>query len=110
MITYTWQFEHFEKALSEDGLSDVVKVIHWRLNATDGTKHATTYGTVNLPAPDPNSFTPYANLTEEWAIAMVTNQVSLTMLQERLIAELAPPAVVMARAPWLPEPTIAPTP
>ena len=33
MTTYTWSFPQFDTAPSEDGLTNVVKTIHWRLDA-----------------------------------------------------------------------------
>ena len=43
MATYTWDFPTFDTAPSEDGLSDVIKTIHYRYTAisdqtdSDGT-------------------------------------------------------------------------
>ena len=31
--TYTWDFPTLDTAPSEDGLSDVIKTIHWRITA-----------------------------------------------------------------------------
>ena len=72
-ITYTWTFPQFDCAKSEDGLTDVVKTIHWRLDGTDGTYSSGAYGTVGLAAPDPDAFIPFDQITEAWAISAVTN-------------------------------------
>ena len=37
MTTYTWSFPQFEVAPSTDGLTDIVRVIHWRVDGFDGT-------------------------------------------------------------------------
>ena len=71
-VTYTWSFPQFDCAPSEDGLTDVVKVIHWRLDGTDGQFSSGAYGTVALGAPNPTDFTPYDQITEQWAVNAVT--------------------------------------
>jgi hypothetical protein len=70
-VEYTWQFPQFDVAKAEDGLSDVVKTIHWRLDAVDGEFKVGAYGTVALDAPDPDAFTPYATISPDWAVAAV---------------------------------------
>ena len=53
-INYDWQIETIETAKSEDGMSDVAKSVHWRMNANDDTDDlsATAYGSVGLDAPE----------------------------------------------------------
>ena len=72
-ITYAWSFPQFDCAPSEDGLTDVVKVIHWRLDGFDGQYTAGAYGSVALGAPNPAAFTPFASITEQWAIDAVSS-------------------------------------
>lgn len=62
-----------DRVLSEDGLSDVCKTVHYSFfkNKTVGegdeakTYSASSIGTVGLDAPDSENFTAYANITEE---------------------------------------------
>ena len=97
---YSWTFPQFDVAPSEDGLSQVVKVIHWRLDAIDGGITAGAYGTVALGEPDPANFTPYADITEQWAIDQTSAQIDLPQVQEALAGEIAkkknPPVVPTA--------------
>jgi hypothetical protein len=67
-ISYAWTFSQFDVAKAEDGLTDVVKTIHWRYDATDGKVSCGCYGTVALDAPNPSDFKPYASLTADWFI------------------------------------------
>jgi|TARA_R110000744_G_scaffold93779_3_gene181155 hypothetical protein len=107
MITYTWHFPQFDTAKSEDGLSDVVKVIQWRYVAVDDEASAQAYGAVNLSAPDPAAFTAYVNLTEQWAIDAVIaswSDSSLADVQEALQAQIEVeknPPVVPLQPPFL---------
>ena len=42
MTIFTWSFPQFDVAKAEDGLTDVVKTIHWRYDAVDGDYSAST--------------------------------------------------------------------
>lgn len=99
MTTYTWSFPQFDVAKAEDGLTDVVKTIHWRYDATDGAFSAGAYGSCGLEAPDANAFVPYTQITAEWAIACVTAQVNLEELNAALDKQIEtqknPPVVPM---------------
>jgi len=96
-ITYTWSFPQFDVAKAEDGLTDVVKTIHWRYNATDGDHSAGVYGSAGLGAPDSASFVPFANLTEAWAISAIALDVPAMQasLEAQIAAAKNPPIVQM---------------
>ena len=71
-IIYTWVVESMDTAPSEDGLTDVVKTVHWRANAEDDTIYtATVYGSVGVGSPTPDNFVDYANLTEDEVLTWV---------------------------------------
>ena len=47
-----------------------VQTVHYTVSASDGTYSSGAYGTVGLDQPEDDSdLTPYADLTEAWAIA-----------------------------------------
>jgi hypothetical protein len=99
MTTYTWSFPQFDVAKAEDGLTDVVKTIHWRYDAQDGGFSAGAYGSVGLGEPDPDAFVPYTQITAEWAIACVTAQINLedanAALEKQIENQKNPPVVPM---------------
>ena len=99
MIIYKWDFSQFIVAKSEDGLTDVVKEIYWIYNAYDDTYFANKYGTLRLGPPNPTNFTPYDQLTEQWAIDAVSAQVDVPAMQVELAAQIEdeknPPIVPM---------------
>jgi hypothetical protein len=98
-ITYTWSFPQFDVAKAEDGLTDVVKTIHWRYDATDGKVSCGAYGTVGLDAANPSDFTPYAAITQQWCIAAVSGKLDVAELEKNLANQIAmlnnPPVVPM---------------
>ena len=66
-----WQVSSMERTLndSESGLEGVVNILHWQVTDLDGEHHGRCYGTVGLEAPDADSFTAYADISEADAIA-----------------------------------------
>lgn len=104
-ITYSWIFPALDVAPSEDGLTNVVKVVHWRIHADDGEYRDSAYGTVGLPAAG-QPFTDYADLTEEivkgWvveALGTATVETLLAGLAEGISRQKNPPIVAMP-PPW----------
>ena len=72
--TNTWTIAQTDFVLSEDGLTNVINVIHWAVNAEqtegDDTYNASVYGTQSVTF-DPDNFTDYADVTEADCIAWV---------------------------------------
>jgi hypothetical protein len=77
--TFTWNIAQLERKIS-DG---VVYTAHWTVTATrkvtDGDDLiAGSYGSVGFGEPDPDNFTPYADLTEgqvvNWVLAALGDE------------------------------------
>lgn len=104
-VTYTWVFNPLDVKLSDDGLTNVVYNVNWRLVGTDGTYTSSVYGSCGVPAPAPDAFTPYDQLTEEtvqgWVVdALGTEKVAqyetsiaaqIALQQNPVDAPLSPP-------------------
>lgn len=77
MVTYTWVLGPLDVKLAEDGHTNVVYNVNWRLVGTDGDYRANVYGSCNVPAPT-DSFTPYDQLTEAqvqgWVVAALGDE------------------------------------
>lgn len=102
-ITYTWVIAQLDCAPQENNLDDVVKTIHWRYQATDGTHTADCYGSIGVGEVDPDDFTPYADLTQEQVIAWLESSLDVEALQDGLagqLATLANPPIVSPDLPW----------
>jgi hypothetical protein len=104
--TYTWDFPALDTALSEDGLSDVIKTIHWSIvavsdseqDADDNYLSASVYGTAS-PELDPDNFVAFNSVTKDWCKEKVLASLGQTEaeLQANLdtrIDNLANPPIV----------------
>lgn len=104
-VTFAWTFPAMDVAPSEDGLSNVVKVVHWRYVATDGAYMAQSYGTAEMPGAG-QPFTDFADLTPEivtgWVVASL-GEAAVTEMQTSLssqIERLKNPPVITMTPPW----------
>ena len=70
-MAVTWQAVSLDRQLKDGDKDDVVTTVHWQAtdSEVDGenTYSGRCYGTVGLAAPG-DSFTPYADITEEQAV------------------------------------------
>jgi hypothetical protein len=65
MTTFNWTISAVERAISSNGLQDVIKVVHWRYRGTNNSGVTVeTYGITNVGDPNPEDFTPYNGVTE----------------------------------------------
>jgi len=102
-ITYNWTISTLDAAPSQNGLSNVVKTIHWRYRATEDTYSTETYGAANLGAPDAEHFTPFNELTKEQVEDWLNNELDVPVMQTQLqnaIEQMKNPPIVHLAAPW----------
>lgn len=109
--TYTWAFPTVEVVPSEDGLTNVIRTVHWRLIATQDGYSAEAYGSLTLPKPEAQAFKEFSTITKADVEAWVAEQLNAgnetgqaieqlkTALTEQIAKQKAPPVVTMA-APW----------
>ena len=78
--TYTWDCKTVDVYPNHDGHSDVVYVVHWRLNAesdqqdAEGNNYsASVYGNHSVNADDIENFIPFADLTNDVVTGWVTD-------------------------------------
>jgi hypothetical protein len=106
MNTYTWLIESLDCIPSLEGQTNVVSVVHWRVNGTDGTYNATVYGTQSLTYTAGSPFTAYSSLTKDTVIGWVQSAMGaeqVTVIQTNLdkqIADLANPPIITPNLPW----------
>ena len=105
MITYTWSISQLDCAPSENGLTNVVKVIHWGLVGQDDSGvSASINNSYPLPSPSPEAFTDYSTLTEETVIGWLQNSLDVGYLQTKLANEIASqynPPITPLPLPWV---------
>lgn len=107
--TYTWIISQLECYPEADGKQDVVFIIHWRKQATDGTHNADIYGSQSVTLDPFAPFTPYADLTEAQVIgwleaAFGTEQLAsqIAALDQQIADQINPP-VLKPPLPWTAE-------
>ena len=104
MITYTWNILQLDCAPSENGLTNVVKVIHWDYVGQDENGVSTSLSnSYPLPSPTPEAFTDYSTLTEETVISWLENSLDVGYLKSRLANEIASqynPPITSLPLPW----------
>ena len=102
--TYNWSISALDTAPSESDLSNVVKTIHWRLHANNGTHNAEVYSTMSLEAPTGESFTAFSSLTKEQVESWLESKLNKEELMSSLDAQLerlANPPIVSKSVPWV---------
>jgi hypothetical protein len=107
MTTFKWVVSQMDTAPSEDGLTDVVKTVHWRYQAEqvdgDKTYNAEVYGAMVCATPSDMDFTAYDDLTFdqvcEWLVAG-NNVEAMESNLDTQIENLKNPPIVNLPLPW----------
>lgn len=95
-MSHTWTVSAMDYTVSQDGHTNVVNTVHWRVSKTDGDDSGSSYGTVGLEAPS-GSFVEWADVTEAtavgWAKAALGDDevAAVEAAIDAQIAELATP-------------------
>ena len=88
MTNFKWVFGPMECYVDKDGLTDVVYTVNWRYNATrenDGKEYfAGMYGATGVAFPDPATFVPYDQITEEMTIGWMEAALDVPAMQVNL--------------------------
>jgi hypothetical protein len=88
MIQYSWVFPKLGVTYNEGSLANVVSTSYFYLIAEEDGIRVSWPGSTNLYAPNPASFTPYDQVTQEQVIAW-TEQALGEAQVERMKAKLA---------------------
>jgi hypothetical protein len=106
-IIYNWVILNLDTAPSDDGLTDVVKVIHWSREGrtiVDAKEYvADTFSSYNCSSPNPTDFTAYLDLTKEqiisWLEAGIDVEKQDAIIAQKLENQINPP-IVNLPLPW----------
>jgi len=98
-INYTWDCNTVDVYPSDDDHTDVIYVVHWRLNAEDTESdeeedvyEATVYGTQSIDTSDLSNFIPFEDVTNAIATGWVENAMgeeAVQNLKDSLDANIA---------------------
>jgi hypothetical protein len=64
---FNWTVSAMDYTVSQDGHTNVVNTVHWRVSKEDGDNSGSSYGTVGLEAPG-ESFVEWDDITETTAV------------------------------------------
>ena len=99
-ITFALEFRDFDTVASEDGKTDVVKKINWKLIATKGTDSVDYIGTTDVTGP----LVGLKSATEKWAADYVTGNTNISTVKEILARRLTAttePTLVKKSPPFI---------
>ena len=108
MVQFSWVISELNCLVDQDGMQDVINVIHWRYNANDIDESgknwfADKYGSSNVEQPNPQNFTPYADVTEQQVVSWLEQVLPVADMQANLIANIELqkfPIEVTLPLPW----------
>ena len=104
--TYNWLIESLYCIPLLDNQTNVVSIVHWRVNGTNDVNNATVYGEQKLYYALENQFIVFDNLTKETVIGWVQKIMgeekvaSLYALLDNELDALANPTIVFLPVPW----------
>lgn len=103
--TYNLNIVKLDVKISDNGLSGVVYIVHWKYTATseDELFTSTTSGTANISSPDPENFIPFEDLTQSQVEGWVESAVDLEKFRDildNIILEKQTPTTELKDVPW----------
>ena len=105
MITYSWSISKLDCAPEENGLTNIVKVIHWGLTGIDENGvSASMSNSYPLPSPSPEGFSDYSTLTEATVIGWLENNLDVEYIKSKLSNEITSqynPPITPLPLPWI---------
>ena len=107
MTEYKWIVNQLDTAPSFDGLTDVVKVVHWVREATQyvGAEPivVSVYGTMACQTPSSTDFTAYPDLSYEQVCSWLDAGLDTASLDANLDAQIENiinPPIITLPLPW----------
>jgi len=89
MTTFNWAEPVAERAVSKNGLSDVIQTVHWRYRGTNENGiTAETYGATTIGDPNPQDFTPFTEVTSADVQGWLENILDVPSMQANLQAQI----------------------
>jgi hypothetical protein len=87
-IETKWLISQMDTAPSEDGLTDVVKTVHWRYEGKDGEYTAEVYGAMGCATPSETDFTAYEDLTYEQVCTWLESGLNVEAMDLNLATQI----------------------
>ena len=103
MSTKNWVINQMDTKPTEDGLTDVVVVIHWSRIATQDEIVVSSYGTMNCTTPSETDFTAYPDLTQAQVEGWLDAGLDVPTIDANLdkqIEDIINPPIIVLPLPW----------
>ena len=104
-MAVTWDVVSLDATKTVGSLSDVITTVHWTASDADGDHTGYSYGAVGLAEADSSSFTAYASVTKENAVAWAKAAIGsdeVTAIETGIAAQIteSKTPTVTAGVPW----------
>jgi len=103
-VEFKWIIVQLDTKPKEDGLQDVVSVVHWRRNATEESYIAESYGTMGCATPSSTDFTAYPDLTQKQVESWLDSGLDVKAIDSNLMSDIETqknPPIVVLPLPWI---------
>lgn len=104
MVEFKWIVVQLDTKPQDGELLDVVSVVHWRRNASDGDYIAESYGSMPCPTPSSTDFTAYPDLTQAQVESWLDAGLDVFTIDNGLVNDIdnqKNPPIVTLPLPWL---------
>lgn len=99
-----WIIERLYCKPTDGSLKDVVITADWRCNGNQGEYYGTCYGQTSFTPPEPESFTPFDQLTQDqvlgWVFGSGIDKAGIEASVNNQIANQINPPIVSPPLPW----------
>ena len=104
-MAVTWNIVALDATKTVGNLSDVVTTVHWTASDADGDYTGFSYGSVELAEADASSFTAYADISKDNAIAWAKAALGsdkVTAIETNIAAQIteSKTPTVTSGVPW----------
>jgi hypothetical protein len=85
MVNFKWSVNPMDCVIDEDGLTNVVQTVHWRLIGTDENNVSSdVYGAQGFPAPAAEGYIPFEYLTQEIVVGWLESVLDVETLKRQI--------------------------
>lgn len=85
MVNFEWVTNPLDCVIDDDGLSNVVQTVHWRLIGTDENGvSSSVYGAASFPKPEAEGYIPFEDLTEEIVVGWLESVLDVESLEKQI--------------------------
>ena len=104
-MAVTWNVVALDATKTVGSLADVITTVHWTASDSDGDHTGSSYGSVGLAAADSSSFTAYASVTKDNAVAWAKAAIGsdqVTSIETGIAAQIteSKTPTVTSGVPW----------